>query len=169
MAYLKTHPRLVAATVLTAVVPFVGVGLAASAASTAAGPAKAAPPPVVDLLSRGAIARPFEAKAHGIEIEAKRRIDVAVAHATMPPGSFFDWHRHPGPTVVTVTAGEFTVTDRHCKTSVYEAGQTFVEVGPLRHKGANTADTTTELIVTFYMPRGAKAPLIPASPPACAS
>jgi quercetin dioxygenase-like cupin family protein len=111
-------------------VPLVASGSAISAASTEAGSAKAEPQPVVELLSRGAIAKPFEAKAHGIEVEAKRRIDVVVTHVTMPPGSFFDWHRHPGPTVVTVTNGEFTVTDRHCKTSVYEAGQTFVEKVP---------------------------------------
>jgi quercetin dioxygenase-like cupin family protein len=168
----SNHSRLFSATALTALVPLVALGpahSASSAGSTDAGSAKAAPPPVVELLSRGAIAKPFEAKAHGIEVEAKRRIDVATAHLTFAPGGSTGWHRHPGPTVVTVTAGELTTTDRFCKSKVYEAGQTFVEQGPRRHVAVNTADTTTQVIVTFFVPRGAKLLLTPASPPACAS
>jgi quercetin dioxygenase-like cupin family protein len=168
----STQSRRLSAAVFTALVPLVALGLADSASSagaTAARSATTAPPPVVELLSRGAVAKPFEAKAHGIEVEAKRRIDVATAHLTFAPDSSTGWHRHPGPTVVTVTGGELTTTDRHCKSKVYEAGQTFVEEGPLRHVAVNTADTTTQVIVTFYVPAGAKLLLIPASPPACAS
>jgi quercetin dioxygenase-like cupin family protein len=169
---MKNHTCLLSATAFTALVPLVAFGpatLASSAGTTDARSSNVAPPPVVELLSRGAIAKPFEAKAHGIEVEAKRSIDVATAHLTFAPGSSTGWHRHPGPTVVTVTAGELTTTDRRCKSKVYEAGQTFVEEGPLRHVAVNTADTTTQVIVTFYVPTGAKLLLIPASPPACAS
>ena len=126
-----------------------------------------APSPVVELLSRGSVAKPFEAEAHGIELEAERRIDVAVAHLTFAPGANTGWHKHPGPTVVTITSGELTVTDHHCDTRTFEAGDTFVEEGPPRHMALNTGDTTTETIVTFFVPRGA-ALTIPVEAPRCA-
>ena len=142
----------------------VGSGSTASSDETPA----AAPPPTVELLSRGAVAKPFEAEANGIELETKRRIDVAVAHLTFQPGSSTGWHRHPGPTVVTVTAGELTITDRKCRSQVFEAGDAFVEEGPPRHIAVNTGDTVTETFVTFFVPRGAAALSIPASAPSCA-
>ena len=115
------------------------------------------------------MAQPFEARAHGIELDADRRIDVAVAHFTFQPSGSTGWHRHPGPTVVTITAGELTVTDNKCRSRTYRAGATFVEQGPPRHVAVNTADTTTETIVTFFVPRGAPALSIPAAAPRCAN
>jgi hypothetical protein len=72
-------------------------------------------------------------------------------------------------TVVTITTGELTVTDRHCDPRTFEAGETFVEDG---HMAVNTGDATTEAIVTFFVPRGAQARgaqavTIPAEPPRC--
>ena len=157
------HKWLVAVAVL---VPCAVVGSGSAASSDE--PADAVPPPAVELLSRGAVAKPFEAEANGIELEAERRIDVAVAHLTFQPGSSTGWHRHPGPTVVTITAGELTITDRKCRSRTFEAGDAFVEEGPPRHVAVNTADTITETIVTFFVPRGAPALSIPASAPGCA-
>jgi quercetin dioxygenase-like cupin family protein len=128
-----------------------------------------APPPVVELLSRGSVAKPFEVRAQGIELDADRRIDVAVAHLTFQPSGSTGWHRHPGPTVVTITTGELTITDNKCRSRTYQAGDTFVEPGPPRHVAVNTADTTTETIVTFFVPRGAPALSIPAAAPRCAN
>jgi quercetin dioxygenase-like cupin family protein len=128
-----------------------------------------AAPPVVELLSRGSVAKPFEVRAHGIELDADRRIDVAVAHLTFKPSGSTGWHRHPGPTVVTITTGELTITDNTCRSRTYQAGDTFVEPGPPRHVAVNTADTTTETIVTFFVPRGASALSIPAAAPPCAN
>lgn len=158
------HKRLAVATVL---VPFALTGSVAAAAS--GGSPAAAPPPVVQLLSRGAVAAPFEAKAHGIELSAKRRIDVAVAHLIFQPGSSTGWHQHPGPTVVTITTGELTVTDSECRSRTYPAGSTFVEEGPPRHVAVNTADITTETIVTFFVPREATALSLPVPAPKCAA
>ena len=161
--------RFIVAALVTIIVPLFAVVSGSSAAPARPGSTDAvAPPPVVQLLSRGTVARPFEAKGHRIEVEAHRSIDVAVAHLTFAPGGSTGWHRHPGPTVVTVTAGELTVTSRHCRHHTYTAGQTFVEPGPLRHLAVNTADTTTETIVTFFVPTGAPALATPASTPRCA-
>ncbi len=132
-------------------------------------PANAAPPPVVELLSRGSVAKPFDVRAQGIELDADRRIDVAVAHLTFQPSGSTGWHRHPGPTVITITTGELTITDNKCRSRTYQAGDTFVEPGPPRHLAVNTADTTTETIVTFFVPRGAPALSIPAAAPRCAN
>jgi quercetin dioxygenase-like cupin family protein len=159
--------RFTAAALLTILVPLVAA-TSTSSASIRSDAAPAAAPPVVELLSRGTVAEPFEAEAHGIELEAERPIDVAVAHLTFAPGASTGWHRHPGPTVVTVTTGELTVTSRHCKQHTYGAGETFVEEGPRRHIAVNTADSTTETIVTFFVPTGAPALTIPASAPRCA-
>jgi quercetin dioxygenase-like cupin family protein len=114
------------------------------------------------------VAEPFEAEAHGIELEAERRIDVVVARITWAPGASVGWHTHPGPTVVTVITGELTVTDRHCDARTFEPGDTFVEEGPPRHLAVNTGDTTTETNVTFFVPRGAEAVTIPVERPWCA-
>lgn len=131
--------------------------------------AYAAPPPVVELLSRGSVAKPFEVRARGIELGADRRIDVAVAHLTFQSSGSTGWHRHPGPTVVTITTGELTITDNKCRSRTYQAGDTFVEPGPPRHVAVNTADTTTETIVSFFVPRGAPALSVPAAAPRCAN
>lgn len=166
-----THvPRIRFTTIalMSACVPLVVAASAGASSSRAAGTSAAtAPPPVVELLSRGSVAKPFEAEAHGIVLEAGRRIDVAVAHLTFAPGASTGWHMHPGPTVVTITTGELTVTDRHCDTRTFQAGDTFVEEGPPRHIAVNTADATTETIVTFFVPRGA-ALTIPVEAPRCA-
>ena len=161
--------RFTAIALMTACVPLVAAASAgaSSSSATTGTSAATAPPPVVELLSRGSVAKPFEAEAHGIELEAERPIDVAVAHLTFAPGASTGWHTHPGPTAVTITTGELTVTDRHCDTRTFEAGDTFVEEGPPRHMAVNSADATTETIVTFFVPRGA-ALTIPAAAPRCA-
>jgi quercetin dioxygenase-like cupin family protein len=161
----------VSALACAAVIALVGTASPAQARPDDGGGLRAtpAPPPVVELLSRGSVAKPFRVRAHGIELDADRRIDVAVAHLTFQPSGSTGWHRHPGPTVVTITTGELTITDNKCRSRTYQAGDTFVEPGPPRHVAVNTADTTTETIVTFFVPRGAPALSIPAAAPHCAN
>jgi quercetin dioxygenase-like cupin family protein len=122
----------------------------------------------VQLLSRGTIADPFAVQARGIALAAERPIDVAIAHLTFAVDGSTGWHKHPGPTVVTVISGELTVTDGKCRTKLYEAGDSFVEQGPRRHLAVNTAGTTTKTNVTFFVPQGAPALTVPVAPPTCA-
>jgi quercetin dioxygenase-like cupin family protein len=167
---INSSRRFTATAVFALLVPLLVATTTSSAASDESDQATAAGPfPAVELLSRGTVDRAFEVEAHDIELEADRRIDVAVAHVTFEPTGSTGWHRHPGPTVVTVTTGELTVTDRGCDQQTYEAGETFIEPGPRRHIAVNTADSTTELIVTFFAPAGAPELTIPASPPRCAN
>lgn len=163
--------RTVSAVACAAVVALVGTASLAQARPDAGGgpAATSAPPPVVELLSRGSVATPFEVRAQGIELNADKRIDVAVAHLTFQPSGSTGWHRHPGPTFVTLTTGELTITDNKCRSRTYRAGDTFVEPGPPRHVVVNTANTTTETIVTFFVPKGAPALSIPTAAPRCAN
>ncbi|MBA2443777.1 MAG: cupin domain-containing protein [Nocardioidaceae bacterium] len=113
------------------------------------------------------MAKRFDAEASGIELETDRPIDVVTAHLTFEPGSTTGWHRHPGPTVVTITAGTLAVRHRDCSRQTYRVGDTFVEKGPWRHLARNTGDETAETIVTFFVPTGADALSTPATTPAC--
>jgi len=167
MTHLPSHPHRITAALLTVLLPIVAAGSASSLAPSDSAATSAAPPPVVELLSRGTVAKRFKVKAHRIELKAKRKIDVAVAHLTFEPGGATGWHTHGGPTTVTVIAGSTTITNRHCKSKTYTVGQTFVERGPDRHMATNPGDTTLETIVTFFVPTGS-ALTTPATPPACA-
>ena len=163
-----TAHRLTALAALAVLVPLVATSASSAASNDAGSVTPAGAPPVVELLSRGTVAKPFEAEAHDIELETDRPIDVAVAHLTFEPAGSTGWHSHPGPTVVTVTAGELTVTDHRCNSHTYQAGETFVEAGPRRHLAVNTGDTLTESIVTFFVPTWADALTTPRPAPRCA-
>lgn len=170
MARLQQHSRFLTAAVVTAAVPLVAAGSASSAASSGSASAAAAPPPVVvELLSRGTVDKPFEAKARGIELETKSRMDVAVVRVTYPPGSTSGWHTHPGPTVVTATKGTFRHMMSDCSRRTIKAGDTFIEKGP-REVGVlrNVGDTTAQIVITFFVPVGADPLTIPKPTPQCA-
>ena len=72
-------------------------------------------------------------------IEGKQKLkiksetsDVVVQQITIAPGGHTGWHSHPGPVVVTVTAGELTYYpghDKKCRPHVYSAGESFVDPG----------------------------------------
>lgn len=111
----------------------------------------------LELLSRGTSEEPVEAEAGGIELETEEAFDVAVARITLKPGGTSGWHVHPGPTVVTVTAGELTHVRDDCSEETVTAGQTTVESGP-DDLGTvyNHGDTDLVVIVTFFAPPGAE-------------
>lgn len=171
------------AKILTPVLAALGAVGLALLGTTVAGPAHTTPgspapaslgasgtpePPTVQLLSRGTIEEPFAVHVRGIELSTEDPIDVATAHLTFAVDGSTGWHKHLGPTVVTMITGELTVTDRKCRTEVFQAGDAFVERGPRRHLAVNTAGTTTETTVTFYAPEDAPALTVPAAAPACA-
>ncbi len=164
---------LAAAAVVTALPLIAAAGLASSTASTGSVAVSAAPPPVViELLSRGTVAKPFDAETQRpfeIELEAERPIDVVNVRLTFAPGTKIDWHKHPGPVVVTVTSGTLTFIDDQCTRHRYGPGETFVEdPTELAGKARNRGSTDTQTIVSFYVPVGTEALTTPVSPPPCA-
>lgn len=150
--------------------PLVTASSIASAAPTKSVSADEGPHGVAfTLLSRGSTAKPFDVHAGGVELEAKRAIDVAVVHVTLDPRGATEWHVHAGPVVVTVTAGAVTHVDRNCRRHTYNMGQSFIEEGPgdlaiVRNLGR----TTAEVVAAFFAPTGTNPLTIPAPAPPCA-
>ncbi len=46
-------------------------------------------------------------------------------HLTFAPNQSTGWHTHPGPNIVIVMAGSFTLTDEHCNVTTYGPGEGF--------------------------------------------
>ena len=91
---------------------------------------------------------------------------VAVQQVTLAPGGSTGWHSHPGPAVVIVKSGSFTLydgDDRSCTgttcsvTPEDPVGNAFVDEGRGHlHIGRNEGATNTELYVTYFgVPAGA--------------
>ena len=85
---------------------------------------------------------------------------------TIAPGGSTGWHSHPGPAVVIVKSGSFTLydgDDRKCRGTTYSVdpaspvGKVFIDEGRGHvHIGRNEGSTNTELYVTYLdVPAGA--------------
>ncbi len=102
-----------------------------------------------------------------VKITLQRPSDVAVQQVTIGPGGSTGWHSHPGPAVVIVKSGSFTLydaDDRRCTGTTYSVdpanpmGKVFIDEGyGHTHIGRNESTTTnTELYVTYLdVPVGA--------------
>jgi quercetin dioxygenase-like cupin family protein len=84
--------------------------------------------------------------------------DVYVTQYTFSPGGHTGWHTHPGPSLVTVIAGELTVyesDDPTCTPTVYGAGETFTDVGCGDvHLARNAGNVDAVLMVVHILPQG---------------
>jgi predicted metal-dependent enzyme (double-stranded beta helix superfamily) len=94
-------------------------------------------------------------------IQTKGLSDLYVQSNAFTPGGSSGWHTHPGPSLITVTAGTVTVydgDDSTCTPHVYSATGTngFVDVGGgdvhmIRNEGTEDART----VVVQLIPAGA--------------
>ena len=79
--------------------------------------------------------------------------DAAIQQVTIAPGGVTGWHTHPGPAVVLVKSGEFTLyqaDDPSCTGRTYGAGESFVDAGYGNvHIGRNEGTSSLELWVTY--------------------
>jgi quercetin dioxygenase-like cupin family protein len=75
--------------------------------------------------------------------------DVVVQKFVLLPGGQSGWHLHPGPAVVTVKSGEFTLDQDDCSSATYSAGQVVVEPTGHVHRVRNVGTTDLEFWVTF--------------------
>jgi quercetin dioxygenase-like cupin family protein len=98
-------------------------------------------------------------------LPAPRKIasaDFAVQQVTIAPGGTTGWHTHPGPAIVLVKSGEFTLydgDDKGCRGTTYKAGQSFVDAGFGHvHIGRNEGASNLELYVVFLVPAPAGQP-----------
>lgn len=94
--------------------------------------------------------------------------DVSVASIKMEPGSRYgDWHTHPGPVWVIVTAGALAVYGPdNCRTE-YRAGSAYLAQADTAYDIRNESDSETDLIVSGVT-RVGEAGTQPTSPPATA-
>jgi hypothetical protein len=101
-----------------------------------------------------------------VTITLQRPSDVAVQQVTIAPGGSTGWHSHPGPAVVIVKSGSFTLydaDDRKCRGTTYSPdpanrrGSVFIDEGyGHTHIGRNKGSTNTVLYVTYLdVPVGA--------------
>ena len=101
-----------------------------------------------------------------VKITLNKPSDVAVQQVTIEPGGSTGWHSHPGPAVVIVKSGSFTLydgDDRKCRGTTYSVdpaspvGKVFIDEGRGHvHIGRNEGSTNTELYVTYLdVPAGA--------------
>jgi hypothetical protein len=113
-----------------------------------------------------------------VKIKLHRPSDVAVQQVTIAPGGTTGWHSHPGPAVVIVKSGSFTLYDEDdpsCEGTTYSVdpanpvGKVFIDEGYGHvHIGRNEGTTPTELYVTFLdMPVGAQPRIDVPSPGNC--
>jgi hypothetical protein len=115
-----------------------------------------APGPLV----RGTIAAPFKVEVDGlVKLKTKSAIDIADQTVTIGAGGHTGWHSHPGPALVVVKSGTFTLydgDDPSCTPHVFSAGQAFVDRGGGHvHIGRNETAGIVELSVTYLLPVGA--------------
>ncbi len=94
-----------------------------------------------------------------LEMKVKGSSDVYVIQNTFAPGAKSGWHTHPGPSLITVTAGTLTVydaADPTCTPKIYTAGQSFTDIGCGDvHLVANEGSVNALAIVVQIVPAGA--------------
>ena len=96
-----------------------------------------------------------------LKMMVKGDSDVYIVQNTFPPGAHTGWHTHPGPSLVTVTAGTITAYEAHspnCAPHVYQTGDSFTDLGCgdvhlLRNEGSVCAVTIAVQIIPAGQPR----------------
>jgi len=105
-------------------------------------------------------------------LSKSRGTNVVLQHLSFGPGQSTLWHTHPGPNLVIVVGGEFTLTDNHCKVTHYFDGQGFA-TGLEKHL-AVAGPEGADLYAMYILPGDATELREPplgqsATPPKCAS
>jgi quercetin dioxygenase-like cupin family protein len=114
------------------------------------------------VVARGTLAPQFKIKLQ----DSSSPGDVVVQKFVLGPGGQSGWHLHPGPAVVTVKSGEFTLDQEGCSSATYSAGQVVVEPTEHVHRVRNLGTEDLEFWVTFLdIPVGSPQRLEPETDP----
>lgn len=93
---------------------------------------------------------------HQVKIKTKRLSDVYIVRNIIAPGGHTGWHSHPGPSIISVVAGEATAYEAdNPEGFVIPAGTAFVDSGDHAHIIRNEGTTDLELIAFQVLPEGA--------------
>ena len=105
---------------------------------------------------------PMEVKAEDgaweLELKAKGTSDLHVVRNSIAAGGQSGWHRHPGPSLITVTIGEITAYDSDdplCSPRRYTVGQGFIDYGHHAHLLRNETSAAAETVAVQFLPKDA--------------
>jgi quercetin dioxygenase-like cupin family protein len=106
---------------------------------------------------------PIDIKAKGagdweVELKTDGQSDVHVVRNSIAVGGQSGWHRHPGPSLITVTIGEITAyesSDPLCSPRVYRAGEGFIDEGDHAHLLRNESGAPAETVAVQFLSDGA--------------
>jgi quercetin dioxygenase-like cupin family protein len=130
---------------------------------------------VSTVLARGSFVDAIDATFRIKEDRATKVVHVddptqmVMARITFAAGAALPWHTHPGPALVTVTAGELTFVDGDdCGVRRYSAGASFMDPGQGHvHVALNTTTAETVVYVTYLDVPVGQSPLVVAPAPEC--
>jgi hypothetical protein len=112
-----------------------------------------------------------DANPFRVKIKVKDPADVYVVRNKVPPGGYSGWHTHPGPSVVSVTAGVATVydgDDPSCTPNIYPAGTGFIDAGgDHTHMVRNEGTVDLETVAFQVVPVGASRRIDAPAPGVC--
>jgi quercetin dioxygenase-like cupin family protein len=97
----------------------------------------------------------FDLYGWNLKMMVKGDSDVYIVQNTFPVGAHTGWHTHPGPSLVTVTAGTITAYEAdapNCTPKIYRTGDSFTDLGCgdvhlLRNEGPVCAVTIAVQII----------------------
>ncbi|MBW3575394.1 MAG: hypothetical protein KY450_11070 [Actinobacteria bacterium] len=96
-----------------------------------------------------------------IHINMRRGTEVTTTRISVAPGGHTTWHHHPGPHVVSVTAGKVKVFETDCTVrggGAFEAGQGFFDPGSARprhiHTLHNPGTEVAHVVITDFREPG---------------
>jgi quercetin dioxygenase-like cupin family protein len=112
----------------------------------------------VNVLSVAAFTRAIN-QAHGT--------NSVLQHLSFAPQQSTGWHTHPGPNIVLVVAGSFTLTDEHCNVTTYGPGEGFA-TGLDVHQAVAGLDGA-DFYTFYFLPADADVLRTDADPPVCFS
>jgi quercetin dioxygenase-like cupin family protein len=94
--------------------------------------------------------------------------EVEIQDLALAPGGYGGWHSHPGPVIVTVTAGTVSNYYSDCVRQDYPAGSAFIIPGGVVHNERNESTTETlRLADAFLLPAGTPRRIEEAQPATC--
>jgi quercetin dioxygenase-like cupin family protein len=97
--------------------------------------------------------------------------DVYITRHTFEPGTHTGWHTHPGPSLITVVAGELTVYEAdspNCTPIVYHTGESFTDIGCGDvHLVRNEGNVQARDVAVQIVPAGAPRRIEADQPAAC--
>ena len=106
-----------------------------------------------------------------VEVKTESESDIYVTRNAIAVGGHSGWHRHPGPSLITVTVGEITAYDSDnplCTPVVYRVGQGFVDSGDHAHLLKNESGAPAETIAVQFLEKGATRRIDASEPNNCA-